>query len=137
MILLVLGVYIHLTEIPGNLLRGEQVGRGIMTILVFATGCGLGLVTFSKILNWLLKHHRPITMAILCGFMFGSLRKLWPFQRDLSPEIEKIKYKVFEPYFPEDITAQLLGVLAVFLLAVGFVWLVDWFTHGHLRRLIR
>ena len=82
MILLMLGVYIHLTEIPGNLLRGQDVVDGVVTVVVFATGCAIGLVTFSKVLHWLLERHHAVTMAVLCGFMFGSLRKLWPFQRD-------------------------------------------------------
>ena len=33
-------------------------------------------------------------MAALCGFMFGALRNLWPFQVDLTPEIEKFKLEL-------------------------------------------
>lgn len=135
MILLVLGVYIHLTEIPGNLLHGQEVGIGLLTVTVFATGCAIGLITFSKILHWLLERHHSLTMALLCGFMFGSLRKLWPFQIDLTPEIEKVKYKIFEPTMPAEISGQVVAVIFCFLAATAFVWIVDWFTHGHLRRL--
>lgn len=136
MILLVLGVYIHLTEIPGNLLRGEHLGSGLGTMAVFAVGCAVGLITFSKILYWLLKHHHAATMALLCGFMFGSLRKLWPFQRDLTPEIEKVKLKTFEPVMPGQLDGQVLSVAVVFLVACLFVWAIDWFTDAHLRRLL-
>ncbi len=135
MVLLILGVYIHLTEIPGNLLRGQDMMNGVVTVLVFATGCAIGLVTFSKVLHWLLDRHHAVTMSLLCGFMFGSLRKLWPFQKDLTPEIEKIKFKTFEPILPDGLGGQEMAVLAVFLIAAAAVFLVDLFTHGHLRRL--
>ncbi|MFW6169306.1 MAG: DUF368 domain-containing protein [Planctomycetota bacterium] len=135
MILLILGVYIHLTEIPGSLLRGQEVREGLLTLFTFATGCGVGLLTFSKILHWLLERHHAVTMSMLCGFMFGSLRKLWPFQRDLTPHIEKIKLKRFEPTVPTEFDLHVGAVFLVFLAAVGFVWAVDWFTNGQLQRL--
>lgn len=135
MILVILGVYIHITEIPASLLRGQAVREGLTTLITFATGCGAGLLTFSKILHWLLERHHAVTMSALCGFMFGSLRKLWPFQRDLTPHIEKMKLKRFEPTMPAELDMQVVGVLLVFLAAVAFVWAVDGVTHGHLQRL--
>ena len=51
-------------------------------ITVFALGCATGLLSFSKLLRWLLAHHRLSTMATLCGFMVGSLRKIWPFKHE-------------------------------------------------------
>lgn len=135
MILLILGVYIHLTEIPGNLLRGHEVASGLATMFIFAAGCATGLITFSKILRWLLTRYHAVTTAMLCGFMFGSLRKLWPFQLDRTPHVEEIKLKTFEPVMPRELDWHAVAVLAAFLGAVVFVWSVDWFTHGHLRRL--
>ena len=49
---------------------------------IFSAGCLLGLLSFSKLLRWLLAHYRIQTMAVLCGFMLGSLRKLWPFRTE-------------------------------------------------------
>jgi putative membrane protein len=135
MILLVLGVYIHLTEIPGNLLQGHDVVAGLVTVATFACGCGIGLLTFSKILHRLLDHYHAITLAVLCGFMFGSLRKLWPFQLDLTPHIEKVKLKEFAPIMPREFDGTVWATLLVFAVAVASVWTVDWFAHGYLRRL--
>jgi putative membrane protein len=130
MILLILGVYIHLTEIPGNIVRGHEVGGGMITVAVFAFGCALGLISFSKVLRWLLTRHHSATMAVLCGFMFGSLRKLWPFQQDMTPHIEKVKYKDFQPYMPSTIDKHAISVVAVILIAIGFVAAIDWMTRG-------
>ncbi len=136
MILLILGVYIHLTEIPGNLLRGREVVSGLVTVFTFACGCAAGLVTFSKLLHWLLKRYHAITMAVLCGFMFGSLRKLWPFQIDLTPDIEKIKLKTFTPTMPAGLDGHVIAVLTVFVGAVVLVLTIDWLAHGQMRQLL-
>lgn len=130
MILLILGVYIHLTEVPRNLLKGEHVIESLLTTVVFVTGAGISLILFSKFLRWLLRHFHASTMSILCGFMIGALPKLWPFQRDLTPDIEKFKYKQFELYFPASTDGLTLSVIAVMILAAVGVLGVDWLSRG-------
>ncbi len=125
MILLILGVYEHLTEIPGNLLRGRQVTEGLITIGVFVTGAGISLVLFSRVLRWLLRHYHSVTLSLLCGFMFGALPKIWPFQRDLTPEIERFKSKRFEPIWPEGVDGQTLATLGMMIAMVVLVLVVD------------
>jgi len=125
MILLVLGVYIHLTEIPHQLLAGEQLGHNLLVLIVFGSGCAISLVLFSKVLRWLLVNFHSPTMALLCGFMFGALRKLWPFQHDLTPEVEKYKYKVFEAVWPDTWNAQVVAVIAACAVAAVAVLVVD------------
>ena len=49
-------------------------------ILVFAIGCFLGLVSFSHVLSWILTHIRYPALALLAGFMIGSLNKVWPWK---------------------------------------------------------
>lgn len=56
----------------------------IPVILVFVLGCFLGLLGFSHVLSWIFKHYRFPTLAILAGFMIGSLNKVWPWKIDLA-----------------------------------------------------
>lgn len=56
----------------------------IPVILVFITGCILGLLGFSHFLNWILKNYRFATLALLAGFMLGSLNKVWPWKEVIS-----------------------------------------------------
>jgi putative membrane protein len=49
-------------------------------IIVFALGCFLGLLGFSRFLSWILVHYRFPTLAMLAGFMIGSLNKVWPWK---------------------------------------------------------
>ncbi|MCO6458833.1 MAG: DUF368 domain-containing protein [Pirellulaceae bacterium] len=125
MVLLILGVYGYLTHIPHQLLRGEQVVYGLVTILVFGSGCAISLISVSKFLRWLLTRHQTPTMGLLCGFMFGALAKLWPFQRDLTPDLP-YKEKVLQPMWPGDWSVGTWSVLGVLLMATLLVLIADW-----------
>lgn len=46
----------------------------IVEIVVFVIGALIGILGFSKILNFLLKNHEEVTMAFLIGVMLGSLK---------------------------------------------------------------
>ncbi|NLE37036.1 MAG: DUF368 domain-containing protein, partial [Pirellulaceae bacterium] len=91
-ILLIMGKYFEVTNIITELVHGNVTGQYLLTLAVFACGCVVGLLSFSKILRWLLAHHHAPTMAVLGGFMVGSLRRLWPF-KDLPPDQAIIDFK--------------------------------------------
>lgn len=71
-ILLVLGQY----EFAIDAVRD----RDFLTLLPLAKGAICGILPFVRILSWLLRRHHRITIAVLVGFMAGSLRKVWPFK---------------------------------------------------------
>lgn len=49
-------------------------------IAIFAAGALIGLLSFSHLLKWLFKHYHNTTLALLTGFIFGSLNKVWPWK---------------------------------------------------------
>lgn len=53
-------------------------------ILIFATGCVFGLLGFARLITWVLDHYHHITVAVLAGFMLGSLNKVWPWRQGLE-----------------------------------------------------
>ncbi len=61
--------------------------RDFMTLILFAIGAVIGLVLFSKILNWLFRRYHNLTVVFLMGLMIGSLRKLWPWRGESELEI--------------------------------------------------
>ncbi len=132
-ILLIMGAYLPLTDILKALPRGEVGLSDLITVVVFGAGCALGLIAFSKVLRWLLARHEAPTMAILCGFMVGALRKIWPFQTDLTPEIEKVKHKLYANAWPETFDSHVLACLAIAVVGIIAVLLLDRFTGGHER----
>lgn len=123
-VLLILGKYDDITGLLRGLLHGEVTVAAIVTVTVFCLGCAVGLLVFSKFLRWLLSRHAALTMAALCGFMLGSLRKIWPFQRDLTPKLE-FKRKQFENVWPQEYDTHVLLVLACALIAFAAVLALD------------
>lgn len=65
-LLLLLGQYKYMLEALHSLRLTE--------IIVFVVGALIGILGFSKILNYLLKNHEEVTMAFLIGVMLGSLK---------------------------------------------------------------
>lgn len=53
-------------------------------IAIFATGAIVGLLSFSRILKWLFKNYHNATLALLTGFILGSLNKVWPWKQTLT-----------------------------------------------------
>ena len=115
-ILWLLGAYMAVTEIIHNVLKFHATPNELISLVVFAAGCAVGLICFSKFLKWLLAVGHDPMMTILGGFMIGSLRLMWPFQYDLTPEVTKLKLKRFESVLPERWDQE---VTVCFLLAVG------------------
>jgi putative membrane protein len=52
----------------------------IAIIAIFALGCIIGILSFSRLISWFLKNYQSITVSILAGFMIGSLNKVWPWK---------------------------------------------------------
>lgn len=126
-ILWLLGAYVAVTGIIKDVLKFDCTQRELISLAVFAFGCACGLIGFSKLLKWLLaRAHAPI-MAILGGFMIGSLRLMWPFQTDLTPAIDKLKEKRYVQMMPESWDQGVTICLALAIVAMLAVLLLDRF----------
>jgi putative membrane protein len=58
--------------------------RDFKTIAVIGLGAIIGLLSFSKILKWLFANYKNYTLAVLTGFIIGSLNKIWPWKETLT-----------------------------------------------------
>lgn len=72
--------------IMGNykLVAIDAINELRLEILVpFAIGAGIGLLAFSHLLAWVFKHFRNQTLALLTGFIAGSLGVIWPWKESV------------------------------------------------------
>ena len=69
-ILVLLGKYEYIMKAVSNL--------DWPVLLVFALGCAVGIVAFSKFLHWLMSRYGRQTLTVLIGFTLGALVKVWP-----------------------------------------------------------
>ena len=82
----------------------------LLTIVVFAAGCAVGLLSFSRLISWLFRKYHDLAIAVLAGFMIGSLNKVWPWKKTISTFVDR--HGETKPLMQENIlpnTFQTLG----------------------------
>ncbi len=119
-ILVLLGAYKPITEAVRDF--------DLKTILIVAVGAIAGLLSFSRILKWLFAHYSNITLAVLTGFIAGSLDKIWPWKKTLETAQYGDKTVILretsvlpwnfegEPYLYPAIILMLSGLILILLL---------------------
>lgn len=125
MLLLLLGVYGFLVQIPSQLLHGDQVGTNVGYLAVFAAGCATGLLSTTRILKWALQRWPRRVSCFLLGLMIGAIPCLYPYQTNTTPDQPKLSLRVYEARWPEWSTAFDWGILATVLMATIAILLVD------------
>ena len=113
-ILVLLGKYHHILEAIND--------KDFGTLLILTAGALVGLLSFVRVIGWLLKRHHDLTMAILIGLMLGSLRRIWPWKETLTTlldshgkQIPPAQANILPPSFNSEVG------LALLLMFVGFV----------------
>ena len=118
-ILVLLGAYKTLSTAFSNF--------DIKNIIIFIAGAIVGLLSFSKLLKWLFNNYKNSTLAILTGFIVGSLNKIWPWKQTLSFRIDSKGIEV--PILQQSILPQEFAKLynldpqvgfAILLMTIGF-----------------
>lgn len=126
-ILLILGQY-------EPILQAVQ-DRNFLKLFVFAAGCTVGILSFSRVVSWLLKKYHSATIGLLSGFMLGSVNELWPWKlvtawRTGSDGEQK-------PFLDENILPgsyfelvgkepQLLAAILAFAFGIFLVLFIEW-----------
>jgi putative membrane protein len=62
--------------------------RDFLALGVVAAGACVGIVSFSRLLGWLLRTHHDLMVALLTGLMLGSLRKVWPWKKTIESLVD-------------------------------------------------
>lgn len=99
-------------------------------IAVFGLGCITGLLSFSKLLNWMFKKYHDLTIALLTGFLVGSLNKIWPWKKVLQTRINSHGKEV--PFIDENVLPsnfegdnQLLYVILFTILGLAIITVIE------------
>lgn len=86
-ILVLLGKYFFIMEAVKTL--------DLKVIAIFGIGACVGITSFSRLLSYALRHMRNITLAVLSGFMLGSLNKVWPWKETIEGVEQNIAPNAF------------------------------------------
>lgn len=125
-ILLLMGKYAYII--------GAVSTFNIPVLLLFVVGAVVGIISFSHLLSWLLAKHHGMTVALLTGFMVGSLNKIWPWKQILETYTDS--HGVVQPLVERNILPGTFEQLngqpamlgwALFFMAAGFllIWGIE------------
>lgn len=101
--------------------------RNLLIITVVGLGAVFGLLSFAKLLKWMFQRYRNLTLALLTGFMLGSLNKIWPWKKVLETAeidgktvvIREVNISPFEMVGDNQLAAAIL--LAILGFSVIFI----------------
>jgi putative membrane protein len=135
-ILLMLGMYTVVRGAAEDAMRNQELSS-LLILVAFVLGCGLGLLSFARIMSYAFKNYKNATLALLTGFMIGSLRKIWPWRNidtvldKETGEVTRYQEMIYESMdnlqvlrefnvLPQDYQGNAQSVLVVIAAVVGF-----------------
>jgi putative membrane protein len=141
-ILLILGKYQHIigsvTEFTDWLRSATRAAfpvEAILTLIAFAIGAIIGLLSFARLLKWLLKHYHDVTISILTGFMLGSLYKIWPWKETITTITDRhgikrplLEKNIIPSEFNQEVFLAILLALGGFLLVYFIEMIAEKYT---------
>lgn len=92
-------------------------------LLVFMLGCVVGLLSFARLLSWMFKRFHDLTIALLTGFMLGSLNLVWPWKEVIEYRTDSKGVEVpfrFESVWPGQFSGESQLLWAILLAAGAF-----------------
>ncbi|MXV38373.1 DUF368 domain-containing protein [Flavobacteriaceae bacterium Ap0902] len=106
--------------------KAERI-RMLYIVGIFATGSLFGMVSFSKLMGYLLRNFHNFVIALLMGFIIGSLGAAWPWKtEDFNAVGDLIGYTRYIPdvssmWFIVQIICIIIGILTILI--------IDYYEH--------
>lgn len=126
-VLLILGQYERILQ--------AVMDKDFFTLALFASGCLVGILSFSRVVAFLLRRFHAATIGLLSGFMLGSVNELWPWKLVTSWRTSSSGKQV--PFLTENIlpgeyltqvglAPQLGWAIGAFFFGIGLVLFIEW-----------
>lgn len=119
-----------------SFVKNEVRMRLLKVLGVFTLGSAVGLVTFSHLLNYVLKHYKSITIASIIGFIIGSLGVVWPWKKTIFKTQDNGQFLLdsrgekiianYERFLPE-LNSETYIAFAYIVLGILIVLVLEWY----------
>ena len=111
-------------------LNNPDQTTGLIHFCLFLFGSIFGMISFSRLIAWIFKQYKNITIALLTGFIFGSLAIIWPWKNAiLHPTILDRNSNPmiigYERYFPKELDQATITTLFCILFGIICIWAVE------------
>jgi len=96
--------------------------RDLKIVITVALGAIFGLLSFARLLKWMFSHYKNTTLALLTGFILGSLNKIWPWKKVLETQTfgDKTVVVADKNVLPWAFEGDNQLMLAIILAIIGF-----------------
>ena len=104
----------------------------IILLSVFFVGSAFGLMSFSHVLSWVFKQYKDATLALLTGFILGSLNIIWPWKKVAESIIIQGEEKIisYDWYFPSDFNKETILAILLILIGIYTVYILEDFEQN-------
>ncbi len=96
--------------------------KGLVHFCLFLFGSVFGMVAFSRLIALIFKKYKNFTIALLTGFIFGSLATIWPWKIDINEDPTIIEYKRI---IPKELDQATITTLCCILFGIICIWAVE------------
>ena len=108
--------------------------NNLIYFIFFLLGSIIGIIAFSHLIAWIFKRYHDTTLALLTGFVFGSLSIIWPFKKELfhSDLLDRNGEPIiigYQRYLPENLISSDIWVIVCMLLGIISILLVEFLAN--------
>ena len=112
------------------LIQKPEISQMLLYFIIFVIGSIVGIIAFARLISFVFKRYTYQTLAVLTGFVFGSLSIVWPWKKenyDFSKLNRDGEAQIigFERYLPDLSNISELIVLSMMIIGIIAIILVE------------
>ena len=113
-----------------------EMRNHLIYFILFLLGSIIGIIAFSHFIAWIFKRYHDATLALLTGFVFGSLGIIWPwkkeiFHSDLFDRHGEPLLVGYQRYLPEILTVSEILIIGCMLLGIASVIMIEFLANKY------
>ena len=124
-ILLLMGNYKLIMLDALDNLRQMKFAEALPVLIPVGLGAIVGLVVLSRVLSWLFKKYHNTAVALVTGFVAGSLIIIWPWKNAVYSGVIKGKVITWDRYFPNILESSTWIAIAWLLAGVALIAVIE------------
>ena len=111
-----------------------EMSKHLIYFILFLLGSVIGIIAFSHFIAWIFKRYHNATLALLTGFVFGSLSIIWPWKKELFHNNLLDRHGEpmligYQRYLPEIFTSSDVWVITCMLLGISSIVLIEFLAN--------
>ena len=124
-VLLLMGDYELIMIDAINMLTSSPLD-GLKILLPVVLGAAIGLIAFAHLLSWIFKRYHDQTIALLSGFILGSLPIIWPWKESISTVLKDGSEKITGYHWlAPEMNTEFAIALVIAMIGVGIIVLTE------------